>query len=103
MSAAITPRSTFGDLKIYLPGWVVFGLLSGVFLSGAMPKGWHEIVFDRLPLGLAFGLLSCCVFIALQRLWNSHRTAGKRVLNLILAGTIGDILLVWMISIFAAS
>jgi O-antigen/teichoic acid export membrane protein len=73
------------------------------FLSGPTPTSWHEVAFDRLPLGIAFGLLACCLFVAFQRLWNSQGTTGRWVINLFLAAIIGDLLLLWMISIFSVS
>lgn len=75
------------DITYYVPRWLAFGVLVG-FLGGGvilppngnttMPNGyyWHVILYQHLPIGIIYGLLSGVLFVFLQRLWN---TDGKRV------------------------
>ena len=81
-----------------------FGLIAQVLLSGpvdlnspdgisAPPIYWQVLLYQRLPWGLAYGLLAGFLFIGLQHLWNTRGNRGKWWANLIVAVTIAKAVL----------
>lgn len=86
------------DLRYYLPRWLIFGGVAGLIgggpvvspnADGVMPPGyyWHVILWQHLPLGIVYGLLSGLMFVGLERLWNINKSRVKWWVN-VLASTI---------------
>jgi hypothetical protein len=87
-------KTLTADFKYYLPRWLIFGVIAGAILGGpvvspnadgTMPESyyWHVILWQRLPLGVAYGLLSGVAFVFLQRMWNMSGSRLKWWVNVL--------------------
>jgi len=82
------------DLRYYLPRWLIFGVIAGLIgggpvispnANGTMPEGyfWHVILWQHLPIGVVYGLLSGLMFVGLQRSWNISGSRWKWWVNVL--------------------